>query len=136
MRFLFTKENRSDKRRKLFVWFGTFEVLFPTVVKFHETGMGVVMDDGLGIAAGLLPIAALTFFTGSQGIFLIIPLVFDVHLVRPVPSNLSSKGVMVCFSTSDRDVVYSLRSRFFECAGDAIDPVADSKMSHNDKDNN
>jgi hypothetical protein len=26
-------------------------------------------------------------------------------------------------------------SCFLECAGDTIDPVADSKMSHNDKDN-
>ena len=67
--------------------------------------------------------------------FVIVPFVFDIHLVGSVSDDLTSERVMVFFPACNGDVIYSLGSCFLECAGDTIDPVADSKMSHNDKDN-
>ena len=50
---LFIEENRSDEGRELFVWFGSFEVFSPTLVKFHEAGMGLIVKDDLCITTGL-----------------------------------------------------------------------------------
>ena len=62
---LLTEENRSDESGELFVGVGVGELCPPTVVEFHEPGMGLVVDDRLGIAAGLFPITTLLFFAGS-----------------------------------------------------------------------
>ena len=132
---LFVAENGSDEGRELLVGFWVGELCSPTLVEFHETRMGLVADDDLGIAAGFGPITALTCFCGSERVLGIIPFVLDKDLVRTGAYFFAGKRVMEVFLLGDRDVIHSLGSCFLECAGDTIDPVADSKMSHNDKDN-
>ena len=98
--------------------------------------MGLVAKDDLRIAAGLLPITSLCFFAGGEGVFVIVPFVLEKDLVGTGTGFFSRERVMEVFLLRDGDVIDSLRSGFLECAGDAIDPVANSTMCHSNKDNN
>ena len=62
---LLAEEDRSDEGRELLMGFGALEVFFPSLIEFHETRMGLVAKDDLGIATGLLPNAALLGFSGG-----------------------------------------------------------------------
>lgn len=133
---LLAEESGTDKGRELFVGFRTFEVFSPAVIEFHETGMRLITEDDLCITTGLLPITALFCLARSERVFVVVPFVLEVHLVRTRSYDFSREGVMDVFSASDSNVIYAWFGSFLECSGDATDPVADSNMSHNSKDNN
>ena len=132
---LFVEENSSDEGRELLVGFGGRELGSPAEVKFHETRMGLVVKDDLGITAGLCPLFMLASLCGSERVFVIIPFVLDKDLVGTGTGFFAGKRVTEMFFLGDRDVIHALFGCFLESAGDAIDPVATSSFCHNGKDN-
>ena len=133
---LFAEEGSSNEGRELFMGLRAFEVFSPTIVEFHKTWMGLVAKDDLCISAGLFPIASLACFARGKRMFIVVTFVLDKDLVRTGTGLFTCEWVMEMFFLGDRDVIDSLWSCFFECAGDAIDPVADSAMCHKSKGNN
>ena len=65
----------------------------------------------------------------------IVPFVLEKKFIGTGTGLFSCERVMEVFLLGDRDVIYSLFGGFLECAGDTIDPGADSTMSHTNKDN-
>ena len=63
----------------------------------------------------------------------IVPFVLEKKFIGTGTGFFSCERVMEVFLLGDRDVVYTLFGGFFECAGDTIDPVADSECCHTDK---
>ena len=133
---LLAEEDGSDEGRELLMGFGTLEVFPPAMVEFHETGMGLVTKNDLGIAAGLCPIAELLCLSLRARVFVVIPFVLDKEFVGSGTGLFSCERVMKMFFLGNRDVVHTLFGGFLECSGDAFDPVADSTMCHNSKRNN
>ena len=133
---LLAEENGSDEWRELFVRIGVGELCFPTEIEFHKTRMGLVTNDYLCVTAGLCPFVELHLFAGSTRMFVIIPFILHKEFVRSGTDFFSRERVMKMFFLGNRDVIHTLFGGFLECAGDAIDPVADSTMCHVSNGNN
>ena len=133
---LLAEEDRSNERRELFVGIGVRKLCPPALVEFHETGMGLVSKDELSITAGLLPIAALGFFTGGKGMFFVVPFALDKDFIGTDADNFSRDGVMEVLLFGNCDLMNALRSCFLESAGDADDTELCCKMCHVTKGNN
>ena len=113
-----------------------FEVFFPTLIEFHETGMGLVAKDDLRIAAGLRPIAALLGFARRERMLVIVPFVLDKEFVGTGTDLFSCEGVMEMFFLCDRNLVYTLFGGFSKGSGYFSEPELSLTMSHNSKVNN
>ena len=70
------------------------------MVKFHETGMGLVLVDQRRLAAGFTPLAALNRLFGRQRVLVIVTTLLGVDLFRTQTDHFARQRILDLFAAA------------------------------------